>query len=239
VAAGQRVESGQILVRLSSAELALRERNAHYSLATARAEYLRAAATRAQQERLMVLDGQVAEAEAELGAVAEEKSRLDVRAAASGIVRDLRPDLVAGRWIGSRELMMRIVSPGPAGVEAFVTDSQIESIEVGQLVKFIPEVAGMSAVVGKVITIDTTASKQLSRNVLAAPFGGGIPAVVDKKGGATAQNAIYKVVIRPETAFKSDDFIVRGTVRISTDLTLVAQNFLYRAASIFVRESGF
>jgi hypothetical protein len=135
--------------------------------------------------------------------------------------------------------MMRVVSPGAAGVEAFVTDSQVEAVEVGQVVKFIPEVAGMSAVVGKVVSIDKTASKQLSRTILAAPHGGGIAAVVDKRGGATAQNAVYKVVIRPETTFNPDDFIVRGTVRIKTDLTLVAQNFLYRAASIFVRESGF
>jgi len=239
VSAGQRVEAGQILVQLGSAELRLREKSARRALETSRVEYLRAAATRAQQERRMVLGGQVAEAEAELNAVAEEQSKLAVRASAPGIVRDMRSDLVAGRWIGSRELMMRIVSPGAAGIEAFVTDSQIESVAVGQVVKFIPEVAGMSAVAGKVVSIDKTASKQISRNVLAGPYGGGIPAVTDKRGGATAQNAIYRVVIRPEASFKPGDSIVRGTVRIETDLTLVAQNFLYRAASIFVRESGF
>jgi len=239
VVAGQRVEAGQTLVRMSSAELVLRERNAYLSLATARAEYLRAAATRAQQERLMVLDGQVAEAETELQAVVEEKSRLVVRASGPGLVRDLRSDLVPGRWIGSRELMMRIVSPGAASVEAFVTDAQIESVEVGQLVKFIPEVAGMAAITGKVISIDTTANKQVTRTLLAGPYGGGIPAVLDKRTGVTAQNAIYRVVIRPETTFNPDDFMVRGTVRVKTDLTLVTQNFLFRAASIFIRESSF
>jgi putative peptide zinc metalloprotease protein len=239
VTAGQRVEAGQVLVRLRSAELFLREKSARRALETARVEYLRAAATRAQQERVLVLDGQVAEAEAELNAVAEEQGKLDVRASAPGIVRDMRPDLVAGRWIGSRELMMRIVSPGAAGIEAFVTDSQIEAVAVGQIVKFIPEVAGRPAVTGKVMSIDKTANKQISRIVLAGPYGGGIPAVTDRRGGATAQNAIYRVVIRPDAGFNSDDSVVRGTVRIETDLTLVAQNFLYRAASIFVRESGF
>jgi len=239
VVAGQRVDAGQLLVRLQSDEIALRERNALLSLATARAEYLRAAATRAQQERLMVLDSQVAEAEAELRAVAEEKTRLEVRASGPGLVRDLRPDLVVGRWIGTRELMMRIVSVGTAGVEAFVTDSQIEAVQVGQLVKFIPEVAGMSAVPGRVISIDKTASKQISRNILAGPYGGGLAAVIDRKTGPTAQNAVYKVLIRPEATFEPEGFMVRGTVRIDTDWTLVAQNFLFRAASIFVRESGF
>jgi putative peptide zinc metalloprotease protein len=236
---GQRVEAGQVLVRLRSAELLLREKSARRSLATARLEHLRAAATRAQQERMMVLDSQVAEAEAELNAVAEEQSKLEVRASAPGIVRDMRSDLVAGRWIGPRELMMRIVSPGAAGVEAFVTDSQIEAVEIGQLVKFIPEVAGMSAVAGRVVAIDKTASKQITRSILAGPYGGGIPAVTDRRGGATAQNAVYRVVIRPDAIFSSGDSIVRGTVRIQTDLTLIAQNFIYRAASIFVRESGF
>lgn len=239
VAPGQRVEAGQVLVRLSSSELVLRERNARLSLASARAEYLRASATRVQQERLMVLDGQVAEAQTELQSVAEEKDRLEVRASGPGIVRDLRSDLVAGRWIGSRELMMRIVSPGAASIEAFVTDAQIESVEVGQLVRFIPEVAGMPAVAGKVLSIDKTANKQVSRTLLAAPYGGSIPAVIDKRTGVIAQNAIYRVVIRPETTFKPDDFMVRGTVRVKTDLKLVTQNFLYRLASILIRESGF
>jgi putative peptide zinc metalloprotease protein len=187
----------------------------------------------------MVLDGQVAEAETELQAVAEEKDRLVVRASGPGVVRDLRSDLVPGRWIGSRELMMRIVSPGAASIEAFVTDAQIESVELGQLVKFIPEVAGMAAIAGRVISIDKTANKQVTRTLLAGPYGGGIPAVLDKRTGVTAQNAIYRVLIQPETTFKPDDFMVRGTVRVKTDLTLVTQNFLFRAASIFIRESGF
>jgi hypothetical protein len=135
--------------------------------------------------------------------------------------------------------MMRVVSVGTAGVEAFVTDSQIEAVQVGQLVKFIPELAGMSAVPGRVISIDETASKQISRNILAGPYGGGLAAVIDRKTGPTAQNAVYKVLIRPEATFEPEGFMVRGTVRIDTDWTLVAQNFLFRAASIFVRESSF
>jgi putative peptide zinc metalloprotease protein len=235
---GDRVQPEQVLVRLDAPELDLRARNAEVALATAKAEYLRGAATAQQLERRSMLQERVSQAQAEQQAVREDAQRLELRATTAGQVRDLSAQIVPGRWIGSRELMLRVVSPESAIIEAYVTDSQVDSVVVGQEVKFVSTVPGVPVVKGRVKAVDTTARKEVSRLLLAAPYGGDIPAVLDRHGAAVAQSALYRVVIEPLEPVKPGAFVVRGVVRIHTDLVLVAQNFLWRTLSLIVRETG-
>jgi putative peptide zinc metalloprotease protein len=235
---GENVQPDQLLVRLEAPELELRARNAEVSVATARAEFLRGAATLVQQERQVVLQEQLSQALAEQNAAREEAARLELRATSSGFVRDMSAEITPGRWIGPRELILRVVSPEVATIEAYLSDSQIGAVEVGQEVKFIPGMAGVPVVLGRVKAIDTTAKKEITRPLLAAPYGGDIGAVLDKKGHPVAQNPTYRVIIQPEGEVKPAAFVARGTVRIHTDLVLVAQNFLWRMLSVIVRESG-
>jgi putative peptide zinc metalloprotease protein len=235
---GQSVQPNQVLVRLDAPELELRTRNAEVSVATAKAEFLRGAATLVQQERQTVLQEQLAQAQVERQATQEEAARLELRSTSAGFVRDMSPEITPGRWIGPREVILRVVSPEVATIEAYLTDSQIGAVEVGQEVKFIPGVAGMPVVRGRVKAIDTTAKKELERPLLAAPYGGDIAAVLDKKGRPVAQNPTYRILIQPDPGTKPASFVARGTVRIHTDLVLVTQNFLWRVLSVIVRESG-
>jgi putative peptide zinc metalloprotease protein len=235
---GESVQPDQLLVRLEAPELALRTRNAEVSVNTARAEFLRGAATQIQQERQRVLQEELSQALAEQQATREEAARLELRSTSTGFVRDMSPEITPGRWIGPREVILRVVSPEVATIEAYLTDSQIGAVEVGQEVKFIPAVAGVPVVKGRVKSIDTTAKKELERPLLAGPYGGDIPAVLDRRGRPIAQNPTYRVIIQPDADAKPASFVARGTVRIHTDLVLVTQNFLWRVLSVIVRESG-
>lgn len=234
----QEVAAGEIMVRLDSPELDLREALARSRLATARTEYLRGVATSKRQEQAEVLSSQVDEAAAGLRAVQEEKANLVVRANNTGTVRDMGSELFAGRWINPRELMMRVVFDKASLIEAYLNDSQVRSVEVGQSVKFFPETAGIPVISGEVISIDTAGVKQISRLLLVSAYGGEVSAVLDKKGVATAKGATYRVVIRPDDDLQYATAVSRGTVRIYTNLVLVAENFFYRTISIFIRESG-
>ena len=239
VRSGQMVEPEQVLVQLDSPDLQLRGQKAAISLASAHAESLTSAASGKLQERRLVLLEQIAEALAEQKSVEEESERLTIRATIRGAVRDMSPHIVAGRSIGTRELMMRIASPAPTVIEAYVSESTIESVQVGQNVKFVSSRADAPSVQGIVKSIDTTGSKQISRPLLVAPHGGDIPAVLDRRGGAQAQDPVYRVLIEPIGEVGPLSSIERGTVRIETSLVLVAQNFVSKALSILMRESGF
>lgn len=236
---GQRVERDQILLVLEAPELDLRREKAAISLASARAEFLTTAASGKLQERRLVLLEQIAEALAEERAVDEEAERLTVRAGIRGVVRDMSPHIVAGRSIGTRELILRVTDPEPAVIEAYVSESRVESVKVGQEVKFISSRMGTPSVRGVVRSIDNTGSKQIVRPLLASPHGGEIAAVLDRRGVAQSQDPVYRVLIEPSGDVGPLASIERGTVRIETNLVLVAQNFASRAMSIFVRESGF
>ncbi len=236
---GQVVEPDQVLVQLEAPELYLRAQKAAISLASARTESLTSASSGKLQERRLVLLEQAAEALAEQKSVEEEAERLIVRATIRGVVRDMSPQIMPGRTIGTRELMMRIASPASALIEAYVGESSIESVHVGQEVKFVSSRADAPSIRGVVKSIDTTGSKQVGRPLLVSPHGGEIAAVLDRRGGAQAQDPVYRVLIEPVGEVGGVASIERGTVRIETSLVLVGKNFASRALSIFVRESGF
>lgn len=236
---GQMVEFDQVLVQLEAPELSLRAQKAAISLASAHAESLTSAASGKLQEKRLVLLEQIAEALAEQKSVEEEAERLTVRATMRGVIRDMPAQIVAGRSIGSRELMMRVASPAPAVIEAYIGESSIESVQVGQGVNFVSSRADAPSIRGVVRTIDSTGSKVINRPLLVAPHGGDIPAVLDRRGGAQAQDPVYRVLIDPVGEVAALPSIERGTVRIETSLVVVAQNFVSKALSILMRESGF
>jgi putative peptide zinc metalloprotease protein len=239
VRSGQIVEPDQVLVVLDAPELGMRAQKAAISLASARSESLTSAASGKLQERRLVLLEQIAEALAEQKSVEEEMERLTVRSTIRGMVRDMPAQIVVGRTIGTRELMMRVTAPAPAVIEAYVGESTVEAVQVGQEVKFISSRADVASVRGVVKSIDNTGSKQISRLLLVSPHGGDIAAVLDRRGGAQAQEPVYRILIDPLGDVGFVRSIERGTVRIETSLVLVAQNFVSRALSILVRESGF
>lgn len=236
---GDTVERGQVLFSLEAPELFLRKMKADVALVTARSEFIRAVANAKQQERREVLLQQIAEALAEQQSVQEEVLRLEIRANETGVIRDFSSQIVEGRWINPRELMARVISPAETVIEAYVPETRVKSVEPGQIVRFIPEVAGGNPIQGIVRSIDTTAVKQVSHRILGTPFGGVIPAVTDKRGTLNTQDPVYRVLIEPSEQSHKLVSVVRGTVRIQIDLEVLAQNFAARAISMFVRESSF
>jgi putative peptide zinc metalloprotease protein len=234
----QQVREGDVLIRMESPDLDLRAAQARSRLEVAKTEYLRGVATSRSQEQSEVLASQVYEAAAALKAVEEEQAKLEVRARISGIVRDLHNDMFVGRWINPREAMMRIVASETSLIEAYLNDTQVRSVEPGQQVRFYPAVAGIPVVRGEVVSVDETGVKQMSRPLLLTSHGGDIQAVTDRHGVATAKDAMYRVVIRPEQEGLHATSVFRGTVRIYTDLVVVFENFFFRTLSIFIRESG-
>ena len=240
VQAGQHVEAGDLLAVLDVPELEMRWRQADVSIASVRAELQRAPASVRQQEQQSVLQERLAQALAEQQAVRDEAARLELRAAYSGTVQDFAPDFVEGRWVNSRQLLMRVVSGSARIIEMYVGENQIGAIEQGQSVRFFPAVPRSPVIDGIVISIDKTPSRQINRPLLASTYGGALASVKDVKEGLIAYDATFRVLIRPmQTNDLSPDFVLRGTARVDTDLRFVAENFFSRLISILIRESGF
>ncbi len=226
------------LITVEASDLESRDKKADIGIASARAELARMPASRMQQENYQVLQERLAQAMAEKQAVAEEFDRQVLRASQAGIVRDVAPDLIVGRWINPRQLLMRVVSESEQVIEAYVSEQQVAAIQPGQVVRFYPHLPDRPVISGEVVSVDKSPQKELSRPMLASIYGGDIAVKQGARGALVTQDAVFRVTVKPRDALLKWDAAIHGSVRIETSLRFVVENFVYRILSVLIRESG-
>ncbi len=238
VADRQAVGAETELLTLQGLDLEVREKKADISIASARAELARMPASLRLQESFGVLQERLSQALAEKQAVQDEVGRQQLRAGQAGIVRDVASDLVPGRWVSPRQLLMRVVSQDAALIEAYVGERQVAAIAPGQTVRFFPHRPDRAVISGEVVAVDRSPQKQLSRPLLASVHGGDLAVKQDQHGSLVAQDAVFRVIVKPVGGTPKPDAVVHGSVRIETGLRFVVENFVYRILSVLIRESG-
>jgi putative peptide zinc metalloprotease protein len=236
---GQGVQVGATLLSLELPDLKVRHQKADVAIRSARAELARMPASEKQQERFAILETQLAEALAAKQAVDEDMQRQAVYTEYGGTVRDMAADLVEGRWVNPKQLLMRVVSQSDPLIIATVSERQIGAVKAGQKVRFYPAQSELPVVEGVVVTVEPSPVKEVSPLLLASSHGGDILVVnTGAKGPLIAQEPFFRVRIKPDTQVLQADQVLRGRVRIETDLRLVAENLVFRAISLLIREAG-
>ena len=238
VADRQSVAANAELVTVQPADIESRDRKADIGIASARAELARMPASRTQQENYQVLQERLAQAMAEKQSVAEEADRQVLRATQAGVIRDLAPDLMVGRWINPKQLLMRVVSDTDQVIEVYVNEQQVAAIQPGQVVRFYPHMPGRPVISGEVVAVDKSPLKELSRPLLASIYGGDIAVKQGSRGALVTQDAVFRVTVKPRGLALRGDTVMHGNVRIETQLRFVVENFVYRTLSVLIRESG-
>jgi putative peptide zinc metalloprotease protein len=190
------------------------------------------------QENYNVMVQQLAQATVEKQAVREEYARQELRAPQEGVVRDVAPDLIPGRWISPRQLLMRVVSGSDQLIEAYVSERQVAAVAPGQIVRFYPHLPDLPVILGEVVSVDKSPQKELTRPLLASLYGGEIAVKQGSRGSLLTQDAVFRVTVKPLDALHVPDAVIHGNVRIETGLRFVVENFVYRTLSVLIRESG-
>jgi putative peptide zinc metalloprotease protein len=234
----QKVSADKELVSLEAGDIDVRNRKADISVASARVELARMPASARLQENFQVMQERLAQALAEKQAVVDEYGRQELRTPQAGTIRDVAPDLVAGRWVNPRQLLMRVVSDTEQVIEAYVGERQVSAIAPGQVVRFYPRRPGRPVISGEVVAVDKSPQKELSRPVLASVYGGEIAVKQGAHGALVTQDAVFRVIVKPLGSVPKADTVVNGDVRIETDIRFVVENFVYRILSVLIRESG-
>lgn len=226
------------LVSLEALDLDVRARKAEIAIASAQVELARMPASVRLQENHKMTQEKLAQALVEKQAVLDEHGRQQLRAPQEGRIRDLAPDLVEGRWVSPRQLLMRVVSDSDQVIEAYVGERQVAAVEPGQVVRFYPSLPDRPVLQGEVVSVDKSPQRELSRPLLASVYGGGVAATRDGRGALIAQDAVFRVTVRPVGEVPQVDAVVPGSVRIDTGFRFVVENFVYRILSVLIRESG-
>lgn len=189
-----------------------------------------------------------------LAELERQHAQLTMVAAFNAIVADRADPLAAGEWVGAGEWLATLAAPGPARIEAYVAESDLRRVRLGDGARFLPEDPARPALRLRVIEIASTATRRLAAvPELASGNGGAIAALrtpasarpepeTDANGQWVPEQAIYRVLLQAESHGSIAPALgqaLRGTVVIDGEAESLLLKAWRQAASIVVREAGF
>ena len=234
----QLVQPGQVLLTLDSAEL-----RHQLGLAQVRTQQLD---WQVQQQafdmRLQVqgatLGQRLAAAREELAGIQALVGQLQMRAAFVGKVVNLDSAIQPGVWIARGERLVQIASPQGVKVEAYVSEDALPEISIGNAARFIADEADLPRVDCVVQSIDRIAVSTLDHPALASPFGGPIPASMDRSDRVTPRDAHFRVRLNECQGLAQTSRERTGVVIIGHAYRSFAGQWLRHLLAAVQREGG-
>jgi len=239
VTEGQDVAKGAILAALVSDELEVKYKRAGQELARLKT-IKRAAQTmpghKPQDNAHNALDQEIIAAEKNLAALDEQKKRLIITAPFAGVIRDLNPEIQAGRYVRGKDLLFRLVDEKTTMVTAYASESDARRLTTGAAGSFRPDYTARAA-------FDVTEGAIEPANVTALAW----PELASTYGGALAVEqsliplrSLYKVTFnvtgRADNAPATG--VWRGVVYAKGAYQSIFVNFIKRMAELAAREGG-
>lgn len=238
-AQGQKVAAGTPLFLLTDPGLDHRLASVERELARLRWQNSFLVLDRASAASLRIVRQDYNAAREKHAALLLERERLTIRAPFDGLVADLAAPLSEGEWVGDGEWLGTLIADGPAQVEAFVGERDLERLSVGAEARFIAESGGRDGVDLRVLSIATTATTRLTQVAeLASTQGGGIAALSDHRRDPVPEQAVYRVVLTA-TEPEATGMALRGQVHIEGQRQSPAARILTGALAVLRREAGF
>jgi len=173
---------------------------------------------------------------AEATSIREETGRLQMLAEFKGLWLDTDLTVRSGTWVGPRNQLGVLIDPSSWVVDAYVDQRQLERIQVGASARFRPQKQWLS-IAAMVVDIDSTRVTKLAYPMLDATHGGSVATQRGERQGVPV-DSLYRVrlaLAEPLTEHRE----TQGHVTIDGARHSPAWQFVQRAASIAVRETGF
>jgi putative peptide zinc metalloprotease protein len=171
--------------------------------------------------------------------LADEAAKLTVTAPIAGRVVDIAEDLRPGQWVAAHERLLAVIEPDSAAIEAYISESDLARIAVGDTAVFYPESGWGEPVAARVTRIERANARLLAEPYLASRFGGEIPVREMKQSEWVPESAVYRVMLAPvgEPA-RAPSRVLRGRVVLSGKAESLALRAWRRVLAVAVRESG-
>lgn len=237
VQAGQLVKAGDVLIELQSPDIAFRTQGNRARVERAQGELMRIPASERQLDRSLVLQEELAQALAEQQAIANESALLTLSAANAGRVVDLPDDLAPGRWVSPKRLLGRVVDAQHSQVRAWVSETQVRRLAVGDTVSFVPRRPEEPILRGKVVRIDPTGSRVLPHPLLDGRHGGDLTATQDARGEWMLRETLYQVDVATDAPAPVS--VLAGRLVVPTGVLDALASATRHSLQVLVRESGF
>jgi len=236
---GQFIEAGTVVAVLEVPDLDFDERAQRARLKAIDLRLARLSADALDRDDRIVLDSEQAALTMRLGAIAGQRTELQIKSPIAGVVAELDSALHPGRWITTKDRIALIVGRTEALVRGYVEESDIGRVEPGATGRFVPDDPQLPSldVVLKRIAVSGTAVVDIGE--LATPSGGRIVANPNARQLLVPTSAQYLVELQPPlTPFSAPERKHRGLVHLTGSAESLLARTWRRVLRILVQESG-
>jgi putative peptide zinc metalloprotease protein len=238
---GTRVKAGELLLALESPDIEYRESRAREQVERLDWQLQVSGLDDSLRTRQSVTREELASSRTELEGLSRQRQRLQLQAPFDGVLVDVPPALAKGVWVNRQEQLGELIDPAQWQVEAYLSDSEVRRVKVGDAGRFFPEAAGKAVMRLRVTRIDVDATRQLSEPMLAIQHGGQIVAR-ERNNQLIPEKSLYRVVLNVERSYSdTTDMLAsseRGRVVISGVPTSWLGDYVRSAFNVLIRESG-
>lgn len=235
---GQAVGQGDLLLELESPDLDSRQAIVRREIEILQLQLRRQAGRSETAADAGILEQRLAEAVAEYRGLAAQRERLQLRAPQAGVVRDLLPDLTAGRWLSPADALARVVEPG-LRLRGYLAEEELWRVEPGAEGRFIADDPARPALPVRLDEVDATGVAYLELEALSSDHHGPIAVRRDAQQRAEPVQAQYGVRLSLLDASIQPAQPLRGVVVLDGQGQSLLGFAWLRLAALGVRESGF
>lgn len=238
VSDGQSVAQGDVLIELESPDLDSRQAIIRREIQIQQLQMRRQASRSETVADAGIVEQRLAEAVAEYRGLAAQRERLLIRAPQTGKVRDLLPQLIAGRWLSPKEPLTRVVEDG-ARLRGYLAEAELWRIAPGATGRFIAEDPMHPAVAVQLSEIDANGAGFIDLEALTSDHHGPIAVRRDQNQRPEPVQAQYAVRLTTLDTIATPMQPLRGVVIVQGRSESLLGTAWRRMAALGVRESGF
>ncbi|WP_213941882.1 biotin/lipoyl-binding protein [Pseudomonas sp. dw_612] len=235
---GQLVAQGDILIELETPDLDSRQAIVRREIQIQQLQMRRQASRSETAADAGIVEQRLAEAVAEYRGLAAQRERLLIRAPQAGKVRDLLPQLTAGRWLSPKEPLARVVEEG-ARLRGYLAEAELWRVAPGAHGRFIAEDPMHPAVAVQLSEIDANGAGFIEQEALTSDHHGPIAVRRDQSQRPEPVQAQYAVRLTTLDTIATPTQPLRGVVVVQGRSESLLGTAWRRMAALGVRESGF
>lgn len=236
---GDRVKTGDLIVRFQAPELDASIREAEIQLTNARQALQRAVSDLAGRSNLTMLRNDAAALERRLGELEAERALLSVHSRIDGEVAQLSREARPGAWISHSRWVALVRSGDAAVARGYLSEGDLSRVERGNRARFVPEDPARASLALEVVRISPDAARSLELAELADANGGPVATSPSGAGRHEPAHAIFPVELAAVGSSAAPQQSVRGTVVIQGRRQSLAGAVWRSVARVLVRESSF
>lgn len=235
---GERVQPGQVLLRLDNPALAQEITQVEQQLDLVQTQEARRAGSERDLRDSPVLAQKAAQLRTRLQSLRERQDQLAVKAPVGGRLSQVQ-SLRVGQWVARDTPLASVRADDGVRVIALATEADLPRLQAGAPGQWISDFGLRAPLALQVVRIDEAAVSVLPYPELASDHGGPIAARALGPGQLRPEQAMYRVELAPVAPTAAPSQREPGQLHVEAPPRSLLADGLRHLAAVLIKESGF